>query len=33
MQEEENKVDKLIEVLSQLVIQYTRTTKGDGKQC
>lgn len=33
MQEEENKMDKLIEVLSQLVIQYTRTIKGDGESC
>lgn len=33
MKNEENKMDKLIEMLSQLVIQYTRTAKGDGESC
>lgn len=33
MNQEENKVDSLVEMLSQLIIKYTRKTKGDGKQC
>lgn len=33
MNQEEDKMDSLVEMLSQLIIKYTRITKGDKKSC